>query len=174
MDTSLFKRTKASVIILGIALTILGLAFFISPAESVLFVVYCCAWAFLFAGIATIIGFFRHDPADRGIANIILAVLEIIAFVYIICFPGLSTVALCVFLGVVIFVTGLWDVADAFSLRNVEGSNWVLWLVLGILTIILGCLTFAAPFFMAEVIMIVAGISLVFDGVTEIVLGIRM
>lgn len=171
---TLFRRTKASIIFLGIAMTLLGLAFFINPVDSILFVVSCCAWAFLFAGIGTLVGYFRHDPADRGAANIVLAILEIVCAIYIFFFPGWSTVALCVFLGCVIFVTGIWDVADALSFRKVEGSNWGLWLVLGIVTIVLGFLTLFAPFMMAEAIMIVAGISLVFDGITEIVLGVRM
>ena len=171
---TLFRRTKASIIFLGIAMTLLGLAFFINPVDSILFVVYCCAWAFLFAGVGTLVGYFRHDPADRGAANIVLAVLEIVCSVYIFFFPGWSTVALCIFLGCVVFVTGIWDVAEALSFRKVEGGSWGLWLVLGIITIILGFLTLFAPFMMAEAIMIVAGRSRVVDGITEIVLGVRM
>lgn len=174
MNQSLFKRTKASIIILGVALTLLGMGFFIAPAASALFLVYVCGWAFIFAGIGTIVGYFRHDPADRGAANIVLAVVEIVLGIFIMVWPGWSMMYLVILLGCVIFMTGVWDIFDAFSIRHIEGSRWGLWLVLGILTVFCGILTFITQFSMAEAIMLVGGICLIFDGVTEICLGIAL
>ena len=174
MNNTFLKRSKASVIILGIAMLLLGLAFFINPAEAILFVAYCCGRAFLFAGIFTCIGFFRAPKGERNGFEIFLAICEAILGLWLLLSaPAWGILYISIMIGCVIFLTGIGDIADACAMRSIPDSGWVLWLVLGIITVIAGCLAFLSPFLMAEVVMIVVGVTLVFDGITEIVMGIR-
>lgn len=169
-----FRRTKASVIILGIAMLLLGLAIFITPTNGVLFVTLCFGWLMLFAGIATLIGHFRHNPADRGAVDLVLAILEVIIGLLVVIFPAWWVLYVMIIIGIMILITGIYDIVDAFAFRSAGAGQFALWLVLGILTIIFGIMVFCTPFVAAEAIMIVAAVALVFDGITEIVAGVRM
>ena len=170
----LVTRTKVSCIILGICLTILGLAFFVNPIGATFFSVLVLGWVFLFGGIATIIAYCVNKSGSRSGADLAVGIIEAILGLLVIIWPGAFALYLFVLLGCIILITGIFDVIEAISRHGVEGSNWGLWLFLGILTVILGILTFVAPFAWAEVVMIFVAVSLVYDGITEIVVGVRL
>lgn len=167
-------RTKVSCIILGIALTILGLAFFVNPVSATIFVTLCIGWAFVIAGVVTLVAYVRSPAGMKNAADLALSILEFVLGVLILIWPGAFALYLFVLIGVIIVITGIFDIVEALSMRNVVESRWGLWLALGIITLIFGVLVFVAPFAFAEALMIVAGIALVYDGITEIIVGIRL
>lgn len=167
----LVTRSKVASIILGICLTILGIVFFINPIESTVFLVSILGWVFVIGGIATFITYLRSPSDERSGADIFLGVVEIIFGAIVLFFPGMSIAAIAITIGCVIFMTGIFDIIESISLHNIEGSRWGFWLFIGIITTILGILTFVAPFAWIEVLMIYVAISLIFDGITEIIIG---
>ena len=79
-----------------------------------------------------------------------------------------------VLIGIIILVTGVNDVAEAGAVRRLGLPGWGWRMVLGVLTLLAGAVVVCSPFAMAEFEMLVAGLALVFDGITEIVAGVRM
>lgn len=171
---NLVTRTKASCIILGILLTLLGLAFFVNPISATLFVTLCIGWAFLIGGIITIITFCTNRSGDRTTADLVLGILEVILGILVVIWPGTFALYLFIMIGAIIFITGIFDIVEALSMPHEQGSMWGLWLALGILTLIFGVLVFTSPLLFAEFVMIFAGVALVFDGITEIIVGVRL
>ena len=168
-------RTKASCIILGILLTILGLTFFVFPFQSTIVFAMILGWLFIVGGIATIISYATNQAGGtRSGADLAVGIIETILGILVVVFPGAFAAYFFVLLGCIILVTGIFDIVEAISMHDIEGSRWGVWLFLGILTVVLGILTFAAPLAWAEVVMILVGCSLVYDGITEIVVGIRL
>ena len=55
---------------------------------------------------------------------------------------------------------------------GLPGAGWRM--VLGILTVVAGACVAASPFAMAELVMLVAGLALIFDGITEVIAGVKM
>lgn len=172
MNSSL-RRTKTSTIILGILMLLLGLGFLIWPGVTTEFFVLCIGWGFLIAGIATFVGFFANAQ-NRSAWDIVLAVCELILGLLILIFPLAFTSVLFIFMGAVVFVTGIFDVIDSVTLVGVKGSLWGLWLALGIITLLCGIFMFINPLVWAFALVWVAGFILVFDGITEIVAGAMM
>src|SRR5881409_3746036 len=76
-------------------------------------------------------------PVLRGIAAIVFGV---IAFVY----PGLTLATLVIFFGAWVLVDGVFRVVGATAGRASD-PDWGFHLVIGILGIIVGLLTFRAP-----------------------------
>ena len=171
---NLVKRTKTSCIILGILLTLLGLAFFVNPIGATIFVTLCIGWAFLIGGVVTIVTYFANKSGTRTTADIVLGILEIILGILVLIWPGSFALYLFIMIGCIIFITGIFDIVEAISMPHEKGSNWGLWLAIGIITLIFGVMVFSSPWLFAEFVMIFAGVALVFDGITEIIVGVQL
>ena len=52
----LFKRTKTTVILMGIALLVLGIAMFVSPIGATLLIVQVAGWTLAMVGVVTLLG----------------------------------------------------------------------------------------------------------------------
>ncbi len=172
MNESL-RRTKSSTIILGVLMLLLGIGFMIWPGASTEFLILCIGWGFVIAGIATFVGFFVNSETHSA-WDIVLAICEFVLGLLILFFPFAFTGVFFIFLGVVVFVTGIFDIIDALTLVGVKGSLWGLWLTLGIMTLLCGVFMFINPLIWAFALMWVAGFVLIFDGITEIVAGAMM
>jgi len=73
----------------------------------------------------------------EGIAGIIIGILTFIH-------PGVTAIALVIFIAVWAVITGVFEIAAAFSRRTSMAREWTLALS-GVLSIILGILLFAQP-----------------------------
>ena len=102
----------------------------------------------------------------RGICGIIFGV---IAFVY----PGLALATLVLLFGVWVLVDGIFRIMGA-TMRRAHDPDWGWQLVIGILGIIVGLLTFHAPGIttLALVIYIAAWVLMV--GVSEIAFAVKL
>lgn len=56
----LFRRTKATVILMGVALLVLGVAMFVSPIGATLLIVQFVGWTLAVAGAITLLNCWRH------------------------------------------------------------------------------------------------------------------
>lgn len=168
-----FSRSKTAMIVIGICLLVLGLLFCLEPAFGLKLVTLITGWAFVIAAVVTLIDFFVHKQTRRHI-DILYALLELILGLVILLNPAASLVVVLTIIGVVIIVTGIADIADAVQFKSVEGSRWGVWLALGIITLLLGVIVVLMPLAFGITLMIIAGIALIFDGITEIIVGIQI
>ncbi len=172
-NNSYMRRTKSTTIIIGVLMLLLGLAFLVWPGGTTEFFVLMCGWGFVIAGIATFAGYFAKSEG-RSAWDIVLAVCEFVLGILILIFPFFFAGVFVIFIGIVVIATGIFDIMDAISLRDVKGSLWGLWLALGIITLIFGLCMFAYPIIWAVTMIWLAGVVLVFDGITEIIAGAMM
>src|SRR6267378_3486521 len=105
-------------------------------------------------------------PVLRGIAAIVFGV---IAFVY----PGLTVAVLVLLFGAWVLVDGVFRIVGAIGHRASD-PDWGWQLVIGILGIIIGLLTFHAPGVTALALVIYIAAWALMIGVTEIALAIKM
>jgi uncharacterized membrane protein HdeD (DUF308 family) len=105
-------------------------------------------------------------PVLRGIAAIIFG---IIAFIY----PGLTLTVLVILFGAWVLVDGVFRVVGAIGHRASD-PDWGWQLVIGILGIVIGFLTFRAPGVTALALVIYIAAWALMIGVTEIVVAIRL
>src|SRR5438034_471736 len=105
-------------------------------------------------------------PVIRGIAAIVFGV---IAFVY----PGLTIAVLVLLFGAWVLVDGVFRIVGAIGHRASD-SDWGFNLIIGILGIIVGLLTFHAPGITALALVIYIAAWALMIGATEIALAIKM
>jgi uncharacterized membrane protein HdeD (DUF308 family) len=106
-------------------------------------------------------------------ANVISGLLSIAAGVAIIVWPGPGLVAVAIFLGAWLIVTGTLAITGAFAARKIM-SEWWLLLVLGLAELALGVLALANPGATLAALITVAGIWAVVIGVMHIVLSFEI
>src|SRR5437867_12180364 len=105
-------------------------------------------------------------PVIRGIAAIVFGV---IAFVY----PGLTVAVLVLLFGAWVLVDGIFRVIGAIGHRSSD-EEWGFDLIIGILGIIIGFLTFHAPAITALALIIYIAAWALMIGATEIAVAIKL
>src|SRR5213595_3556751 len=105
-------------------------------------------------------------PVIRGVAAIIFG---IVAFVY----PGLTIAVLVLLFGAWILVDGVFRVIGAIGHRASD-KEWGFDLIIGIMGIIIGFLTFHAPRITALALIIYIAAWALMIGATEIALAIKL
>ncbi len=84
----------------------------------------------------------------------------------------MATVATVYVVGVMMLVSGMAEVVNAFQMKT-WGKN-LLWALLGVLYIVAGFVTFENPLLAAAVLTFVLGCALIVSGITRIILGFSM
>ena len=105
-------------------------------------------------------------PVLRGIAAIVFGV---IAFVY----PGITIATLVLFFGAWVLIDGIFRVVGAIGHR-VSDPDWGWHIVIGIVGIIVGLLTFHAPQITALALIIYIAAWALMVGATEIAFAIKL
>jgi uncharacterized membrane protein HdeD (DUF308 family) len=105
-------------------------------------------------------------PVLRGIAAVVFGVM---AFVY----PGLTVAVLVLLFGAWVLVDGVFRVVGALGHRGSD-NEWGFDLVIGIMGIIIGFLTFHAPRITALALIIYIAAWALMIGATEIALAIKL
>lgn len=105
-------------------------------------------------------------PVIRGIAAIVFG---IIAFVY----PGLTIATLVLFFGAWVLIDGIFRVVGAIGHRGSD-PDWGWQIVIGIVGIIVGLLTFHAPQVTALALVVYIAAWALMIGATEIAFAIKV
>jgi uncharacterized membrane protein HdeD (DUF308 family) len=106
-------------------------------------------------------------------ANVITGLLSIATGVAIIVWPGPGLLAVAIFLGAWLIVSGTVSLTGAFAARRILPDWWLL-LILGLLEISLGVLALADPGATLAAIITVGGIWAIAVGVMRIVLAFQV
>jgi uncharacterized membrane protein HdeD (DUF308 family) len=105
-------------------------------------------------------------PVLRGIAAIVFGV---IAFAY----PGLTIAVLVIFFGAWALVDGIFRVVGAIAGRSSD-PEWGFHLIIGIIGIIIGVITFRAPQITALALLIYVAAWALMIGASEIAMAIKL
>lgn len=84
----------------------------------------------------------------------------------------MATVASVLVVGIMMIVAGVAEVINAFQIKT--WGKFLLWVLLGVLYIIAGFITFDNPLFAAVLLTLLLGASLIASGVMRIVLAFSM
>jgi len=158
-------------ILWAILLIVFGFLAIALPFATSWRVIIVIAWLIVFSG-----GFqFIHAFQSKGIGHILwkllVAILYLIVGVYFLLHPVLGIAAFTFALAIFFVVEGVIDLAEYFQSRQLAGSGWILFD--GIVTLILGLMVWRQwPFSSLWVIGTLVGISMIFTGMTRLMLGI--
>ena len=171
-ETGLSAVRKASgwSIVWGILFLVCGMLAIAMPLASSIGLVIVLGWLILFAAIWHLIFAFQAGSFGGVLWQILLGLLYGLVAIYMLIHPLLGVLSLTLVLGVFLLIEGVFEIILYFNVRNAANAGWVL--LNGIITLVLGGLIwFHWPSSSVWVIGTLVGISLIFSGISRIMLS---
>jgi len=171
-ETTLGSMRKASgwSIVWGILMLICGILAIAMPLASSLGIVIVLGWLILVAAVFHLVFAFQSNSIGGFLWKLLLAIAYGVAGFYMVTHPLLGMVSLTLLLAIFLVVEGIVEIVLYFSIHGAANSGWVLFD--GIVTLILGFLIWRRwPSSSVWVIGTLVGISLIFSGISRIMLS---
>ena len=141
------------------------------PVASGIAVNLVVAWLLVFGGVAHLVFGWHLRGIGGVIWQVLLGVLYIGIGVYLLMHPVAGLVTLTLALAMYLFAEGLFELILSFKLRPRQGWGWLLFD--GIVTLILAIMIWRTwPASTEWVIGTLVGISMIFSGVTRLMLSL--
>ena len=169
-----FKRIKWSTLISAILTMIIGIFLLARPDAAVATISVIVGWVLLISGVFSVIMFITGKTLGFAYLNIVLGVIGIVLGLWIVLDPDFIANFIMVLLGIMMLVHGAIDLQSALEFKKFGGSRWGLDLIFAVLTMALGVLVIILHFNAAKLIMILCGISLILDAVTDFIIVVRL
>jgi len=171
--TSLGTIAKESVgwsIGLSVLMILAGILAIVVPPAAGIAVVLVVAWLLIFSGAFHLV-FAWHTRTTGGFVwELLLGILYAFVGGYTLIHPVAGLASLTLLLAIYLFVEAVLEMVLSFRLRPMAGANWLL--VDGIVTLILAILIWRTwPSSTEWVIGTLVGISMIFSGVSRLVLS---
>jgi uncharacterized membrane protein HdeD (DUF308 family) len=164
------RRASGWSVVLGILMIVAGIIAIAAPLMAGVVVVIIVGWMAIFNGGAQLFYAFAGHEAKHRWLEVILAILYIIAGIYLLVHPLGGLLALTLLIGCLLMVYGIFAIILAFRMKPVAGWGWVLFD--GIITLLLGVLIYIHwPGTSDFVIGTLIGISFIVSGVTRLMLS---
>jgi uncharacterized membrane protein HdeD (DUF308 family) len=136
-------------------------------------VVIIIAWLIVFGGITQFIHAFQSQGAGHILWKLVVAVLYMIVGFYFVAHPLLGIAAFTLALAIFFVIEGITDLVTYFRERSAAGAGWILFD--GIVTLLLGIMVWRHwPSTSLWVIGTLVGISMVFSGMTRLMVGLAV
>jgi uncharacterized membrane protein HdeD (DUF308 family) len=157
----------------GVLLIIFGMLAVGSPLMAAVAVNLVIAWLIVLAGVVHVAVAFHKREAGGLIWRLVVGLAYVVFGVYLFARPALGVVSLTLVLATLFLIEGVMDIVLFFKIRSSQGSSWVL--IDGIITLLLGLMIYAKwPSSSAWAIGTLVGVSMIFSGITRIMLSLAV
>ncbi len=163
---------KISIIILSLLSIVAGIFLIINPDITLIIIARIIGGILLLTGIALAVHTLRLEQFTGMNLPITGGLILIIFGIIIVALPGFFVSFLPVIIGTAITVNGLAVTVRTIQTRHMMDRGWILPLLLGIIAAVLGVMILVNPFESATVPVIVIGIIMVYNGISNILYAI--
>lgn len=160
------NRMKWDRILTAILAIVVGVLFIVLPNDSADVLCIVSGIMLIVAGIAALVGFILYGYLLGG-HLLILGIALALAGVFCLVNPAVVKGILTVIFGIFVVVDGSVSIADSIDCARAHIGGWFVMLLLSIVTVVLGAVVMFGTF---DTVMIVAGISLVVDGICDLIM----
>jgi|SRR5579883_300817 uncharacterized membrane protein HdeD (DUF308 family) len=165
------KNINSSFLV-GITLTVLGIAGILLPTFSTIFAETWFAVILASAGTAKLFYAFQTRESGGFIWKLLLGILYIATGIMLLVYPSTGILTLTLLLGSFLLTEGVFEIVLAFRLRPQQ--NWIWVLADGIVTLLLGAMIwFQWPFDAPWVLGTLVGASILLTGVSRLMLALN-
>ena len=162
---NLFKKMKWETLITALITIVVGIVFLIEPENSSNILCLVIGISFVVLGAALLVRYFASGFLF-GSTHLIMSVILLVIGIFSLSRPNAFKGIITVVFGIFLILDGLLKVKDGVDCCRAHVKGWWLLFVVSALSIILGSLVMFGSF---DSIMIFAGISLIVDGVCDII-----
>ena len=165
------KHNKAisTAIISALAYIVLGFVMIFYPDKVSIALCYTLGGALTVYGLFNLITYFTAKQASFGF-EMIVGIAATAFGVFFLISPQSILGMIAAILGILIIVDSAIDIKRAFQLKALGLKYWWISLLVSALVIIFAIMTIIFPTFFADIIMIILGIALVYEGISGLTL----
>ena len=160
-----FKALKWRSLIIAFSAILLGLLFILTPQTSADVICYVAGILLLASGIAAVISYLASGRLFGSYA-LVSGIVLLVCGVFCLLRPEIIQGLLTVLFGVFLVIDGMMTLQDGVDCARAKLTGWWVPALLGAVTIALGCVVLFGKF---DSIMLLAGISLIVDGVFDLI-----
>lgn len=166
---NLLKRLKTNILISAALCVLLGIVLVVWPDRSMQIVCIAIGAVLLIGGgVRLAVYFSTKDGSMYAQANLIMGIILAVVGVWILMKPDKVLAIIPIIVGIVIVLHGINDLQQAINLCKDKYDKWWVALILGLLTIGFGVLLICRPFEALDTVVILIGIFLIYDGLSDI------
>lgn len=161
-------------VLIGLATIITGIFLVVSPDAAALTICLAVGWILLVTGAIALYTYYRDKKRDfQAGSDLVIGVIEVALGIVMIVNPGIFAGLIGAVVAIVMFIHGVNDVTEGLAIRKMGSSSGTPSVVMGVLTIVFGIVILINPFASLSALMMLIGVGLIFDGVTELMVAYR-
>lgn len=165
----MLKKIKSNMILSSGLCAALGVVLVLWPGLSIQLVCKAVGVVLIVCGLLRLISFFiEHDGSMYTQSNLVLGIVFAVVGIWIVANPGRVLSLIPIIVGILIVIHGISKLQQAITLCKSQYSRWWLALLLAVLTLGLGLLLIFKPFAAIDTVVMLIGLFLIYDGVSNI------
>ena len=171
----LLKKLKTNVVISAILCIVLGIVLVAWPDLSMKIVCTAVGAVLLIGGgVRLAVYFTTKDGSVYAQMNLIMGIILAVVGVWILLQPDKVLAIIPIIVGIVIVLHGVNNLRQAAALYKEKYDKWWVALILGLLTVGFGVLLVCRPFEALDTAVMLIGVFLIYDGISDIWIVSRM
>lgn len=172
-SSGLVRQASTLTILWGVSLIVLGMFALASPLVAAVAVNVMVAWLIVLAGVVHLVVAFHSREAGSVIWRLLVGLAYLCFGGYLIARPVAGVASLTLLLASLFLVEGIFNVVLFFRAPASMRSSW--FLLDGIVTLLLGLMIYLQwPSSSAWAIGTLVGVSLIFSGVTRVMVALAL
>ena len=165
----LLKKLKTNVVVSAALCILLGIVLVAWPDLSIQIVCTAVGAVLLIGGgVRLAVYFTTKDGSVYTQMNLIMGIVLAVVGVWILLQPGKVLAIIPIIVGIVIVLHGINNLQQAVTLCKEKYDKWWVALILGLLTVGFGVLLICRPFEALDTVVMLIGIFLIYDGISDI------
>ena len=165
----LLKKLKTNIVISALLCILLGALLVVWPDLSMQIVCTAIGAVLLIGGGVRLAAYFTaRDGSVYAQMNLIMGIILAVVGIWILLQPNKVMAIIPIIVGIVIILHGVSNLRQAVTLCKEQYDKWWVALILGLLTVVFGVLLVCRPFEALDTAVMLIGISLIFDGISDI------
>ncbi len=173
------ERTKLITELMAVLMIILGIMLVMNPQEAVLMVCRLVGVIMAVTGLALLLMSLnnRRGVERGGGLEIFLTVLGIILLamgLFVTFRPGVVVDFAGILFALILFVHGIGDLREMAVVKRMGYDKWWISLLCAAVTFLMGLIVLIAPLGSASLMMSIAGVFLILDGVSDLYIAFRV
>lgn len=166
---SLLKKIKTNVVISSLLCVVLGLVLVLRPGLSMRIVCTAVGVVLIVSGVMRMIAYFAgRDGSMYSQINLIFGIVLAVVGVWITVKPDKVLAIIPIIVGIVIVLHGLHNLKQSAELWRDKYDKWWVACIMGVLTVGFGVLLICRPFAAIDTVVMMIGIFLIYDGLSNI------
>ena len=166
--SKIFNRLRSGLIAISIVFIVLGIALIIWPNTSMDIIVYLMGAIVLVAGLLKVISYLKSEQSFKSIYEIIEGTIFLIAGLMMVFFSEQVIQIMTYIFGIYICFDGIMNLQKGFEFKKLDYHPWKIVLPIGAITLVIGIIFLCHPFNAMEMLVLMMGVVLVYDGVINL------